>query len=131
VLLFSYKCGIIDIRKLERSFFTMNTLSEYLKEKRASRDLSIRKLAEEAGISHTEVKRIEDGVRRQPSPDVLRKIAAALSAPYEEVMAAAGYIENQPQRVAAAGLTDTDDLSENELAEVNNFIAFLKNKREQ
>jgi transcriptional regulator with XRE-family HTH domain len=107
----------------------MTPLAEYIKEKRTLRDFSIRKLAEEAGISHTEIKRIEDGVRKQPSPDLLRKIAAALNTPYEEVMVAAGYIENQPTIVAAAGLADTNDLSEDELAEVNDFISFIKNKR--
>ena len=55
--------------------------------------LSIRKVAESADISPTEVKRIEDGVRKQPSPQVLRSLAAALNTPYEDLMEAAGYID--------------------------------------
>ncbi len=48
----------------------MSKLGAFIKGKREQRNLSIRKLAETAGISHTEIKRIEDGVRRQPSPQV-------------------------------------------------------------
>ncbi len=46
----------------------MNSLAKYIKEKGALRGYSMRKLAEEANISHTEAKRIEDSVRKQPSP---------------------------------------------------------------
>lgn len=50
----------------------MNELGTYIKEKRTEKGLSIRRLAELAAISHTEVKRIEDGLRKQTSPQVLR-----------------------------------------------------------
>ena len=93
--------------------------------------LSIRKVAESADISHTEVKRIEDGVRKQPSPQVLRSLAAALNTPYEDLMEAAGYIDEAPNAggVTAAGISGTDDLSPEELAQVNEYIEFLKSKR--
>ena len=71
----------------------MNELGTYIREKRTEKGLSIRRLAELADISHTEVKRIEDGLRKQTSPQVLRSIASALGVPYEELMAAAGYID--------------------------------------
>ena len=60
----------------------MNELGTYIKEKRTAKGLSIRRLAELADISHTEVKRIEDGLRKQTSPQVLRSIASALGVPY-------------------------------------------------
>ena len=47
-------------------------LGVYVREKRQEKKLSIRKLAELAGISHTEIKRIEDGTRKQPSPQEWR-----------------------------------------------------------
>ena len=40
----------------------MNKLGTYIKEERTKKGLSIRRLAELADISHTEVKRIEDGL---------------------------------------------------------------------
>ena len=71
----------------------MAELGSYVKKIRLEKGLSIRKVAESADISHTEVKRIEDGVRKQPSPQVLRSLAAALNTPYEDLMEAAGYID--------------------------------------
>jgi len=109
----------------------MAELGEYIKKIRTDKGLSIRKVAETAHISHTEVKRIEDGVRKQPSPQVLRALAAALNTPYEELMEAAGYIDEVPDSggVAAAGIMDSEDLNEEELAQVNDFIKYLKSKR--
>lgn len=106
-------------------------LGSYIKEKRIEQDLSIRKLAELADISHTEIKRIEDGIRKQPSPQVIRAISAALHAPYEEMMAAAGYIDrSSSEGTSVSGLTDTNDLTNEEIAEVNQFIAFIKSRKQ-
>lgn len=111
----------------------MNELGAYIHEKRKEKGLSIRRLAELADISHTEVKRIEDGLRKQTSPQVLRSIAAALGVPYEDLMAAAGYIDEpsaEPESgTVAAGIKDTEDLSQDEIDQVNQYIAFLKSQR--
>lgn len=113
----------------------MSDLGLYIREQRTSKKMSIRKLAEEAGISHTEIKRIEDGLRRQTSPQVLRSISGALNVPYEELMEVAGYIDNNTHStggiVVPAGIMGADDLTEDELTEVNQFIEFLKNKRKK
>lgn len=108
------------------------TLGKYIKEKRTAQKLSIRKLSESADISHTEIKRIEDGVRKQTSPQVLRSLATALNVPYEELMAAAGYIDAphaKEESFAPAGINGAEDLTEEEIKEVNSFIEYLKNKR--
>ena len=111
----------------------MNELGTYKKEKRTEKGLSIRRLAELADISHTEVKRIEDGLRKQTSPQVLRSIASALSVPYEDLMAAAGYIDEPAAEsdggTVVAGIKDTEDLSQEEIDQVNQYIAFLKSRR--
>lgn len=112
----------------------MSELGLYIKEKRKEKGLSIRRLAELSDISHTEVKRIEDGLRKQTSPLVLRSIATALGVQYEELMAAAGYID-EPASVetegftTVAGIKDAEDLSEEEIEQVNQYIEFLKSKR--
>lgn len=111
----------------------MNELGKYIKNIRTEKGLSIRKVSELADISHTEVKRIEDGIRKQPSPQVLRSLAVALYTPYEDLMVAAGYIdeatENDTNSMTAAGINGTNDLSPEELEQVNNYIAFLKSQR--
>lgn len=108
----------------------MSDLGELVKALRTGKEYSIRKLAELSDVSHTEIKRIEDGKRVQPSPKVLRAIANALNTPYADLMAAAHYIEEHPEEsTAAAGIKDTEDLSEDEIAKVNEYIAFLKTQR--
>lgn len=112
----------------------MKPLGEYIRDTRKEKKLSIRKLAELANISHTEVKRIEDGLRKQTSPQVLRSMATALSVPYEDLMSAAGYIDESPTRegfFAPAGISGADDLTEDELVEVNRYIDYIKSKRNQ
>ena len=107
----------------------MSDLGAFIKEKREFRDFSIRKLAELADISHTEIKRIEDGVRKQPSPQVLRSIATALNVSYEEIMAVAGYIDTPQKSVVAASINEDEDLTEDERAKVKEYIAFIKSQR--
>jgi transcriptional regulator with XRE-family HTH domain len=107
----------------------MSELGKYIMMKRTERDYSIRKLAEKANISHTEIKRIEDGVRKQPSPQVIRSIAAALNVPYEEMMAAAGYIDSPENAVVAASIGDDDDLTDDEREKVKEYISFIKSQR--
>ena len=70
-----------------------NHLADFIIKARKEKDLSQRQLAEMAGISNTEVWRIEAGERKNPSPATLKSLAPHLGIPYEELMAAAGYIE--------------------------------------
>lgn len=129
-MLLGYAYAIINEKK---GGIDVNELGVYIKRIRNEKGLSIRKVSELADISHTEVKRIEDGIRKQPSPQVLRSLAIALSTPYEDLMAAAGYIDDIPttdnESTSVAGVSGTEDLSPEELEQVNNYIAFLKSQR--
>jgi len=107
----------------------MSELGVFIKEKRALRELSIRKLAEIAGISHTEIKRIEDGVRKQPSPQVLRAIAEALNVSYDDIMTAAGYIDTPANMLVATKIMDADDLTDEEISKVEDYINYIKSQR--
>lgn len=68
-------------------------LGKFIEILRNEKGLSQRQLAEKAGISHTEVWRLESGERKNPSPPVLKSLAPHLGVPYEELMKKAGYIE--------------------------------------
>ncbi|MEG6615213.1 helix-turn-helix transcriptional regulator [Peptococcaceae bacterium 1198_IL3148] len=78
----------------------MATLGQFVKERRQAKEWSKRKLAIEAGISHTEVHRIENGERQNPSVPVLNALAEALGVAKEEMLQAAGYIDEQDQTVS-------------------------------
>lgn len=116
----------------------MNTLASYMKSKREEQGISIRKLAERAEISHTEIKRIEDGTRKQPSPKILKAISEALNIPYNDIMVAAGYLneaesEDLPMMMTASqsksSALDIAELTESELEDVKRYIAFIKSQR--
>ncbi len=61
---------------------------------------SLREASKKIGISHTYLDTIEKGFDKRskkpvkPSPDTLRMISKAYNYPYEELLKAAGYIDN-------------------------------------
>lgn len=67
-------------------------LNEYIKKLREDKNLSQRRLAQMAGISNTEISRIEKGERQQPSPATLKKLAPCLGIPYTDLLVLAGYL---------------------------------------
>jgi HTH-type transcriptional regulator, competence development regulator len=95
-------------------------LGEELRRLRRTRNLSLRALEKRTGISNAYLSQIETQHVLNPSPHVLRKLATALEVPYEDLLAAAGYVDTQysfPPRIAAllGGVRLTDD-QESELA---------------
>lgn len=69
----------------------INKIGGIIKERRLDRGWSKRALAEKAGISHSEVHRIENGDRENPSVPVLNKLAESLGIPKEDMLRLAGY----------------------------------------
>ena len=69
----------------------MSKVGEYIKERRLAKEWSKRALAEKAGVSHSEVHRIENGERSNPSISMLYALAEALGIPKDEILRQAGY----------------------------------------
>jgi transcriptional regulator with XRE-family HTH domain len=69
-------------------------LGDYLKEQRLAARLSLRQLAEQAGVSNPYLSQIERGLRR-PSADVLQQIAKALRLSAEQVYVRAGLLQTK------------------------------------
>ncbi len=65
----------------------------YIYNLRKDLGLSQRELAHKAGISHTEIYRLEKGERDRPGLDTLKKLAPILNVRVEQLLEAAGYIE--------------------------------------
>jgi transcriptional regulator with XRE-family HTH domain len=61
-------------------------LGEVLKEHRREHGLSLRAFSQVAGISHSEVLRIEKGLRTAPSLHTLIQLADAMKRPLEELL---------------------------------------------
>ena len=70
---------------------TVESLGDYLREQRVSARLSLRQLAEQAGVSNPYLSQIERGLRR-PSADVLQSLAKALRISAEQLYIRAGIV---------------------------------------
>jgi len=70
---------------------TVETLGDYLREQRVSSRLSLRQLAEQAGVSNPYLSQIERGLRR-PSAEVLQQLAKALRVSAEQLYLRAGIV---------------------------------------
>lgn len=117
------------------------SLSEFLREKRKEKDWSQRDLAAASGISNAEISRLEAGKRKEPSASVLQELAKALDTPVEELLKQAGLIEKGETFItqhlsdpissfsASSSYLSIDDLSDDEIDDVKEYIKFLKSKR--
>jgi transcriptional regulator with XRE-family HTH domain len=70
---------------------TVESLGDYLREQRVSAQLSLRQLAEQAGVSNPYLSQIERGLRR-PSAEVLQQLAKALRISAEQLYLRAGLV---------------------------------------
>ena len=82
---------------------TMESLGDYLREQRVANKLSLRQLAEAAGVSNPYLSQIERGLRR-PSADVLQSIATALRISAETLYVRAGILSPDDSEVRSVEL---------------------------
>jgi len=132
----------------------MNCIGDFIKERRLAKDWSKRALAEKAGVSHSEVHRIENGERTNPSVPVLFAIAEALGVPKDEMLRQAGYksddgdapfiekvfpdLKTEKQQQTAQkivdGLSRNGDLNDTDLddlvRQVEMFLEYAKKKKD-
>ena len=79
----------------------MNNLGELFRHIRLSKNWSIRKAAKRMGISYSYLSILEKGIDPRtgkdsnPKPDTLRLISKAYEYPYEELLKAAGYLNDE------------------------------------
>jgi transcriptional regulator with XRE-family HTH domain len=69
----------------------VGSLGDYLKEQRVTAHLSLRQLADQAGVSNPYLSQIERGLRK-PSAEVLQQIAKALRISAEQLYIRAGIL---------------------------------------
>ena len=83
---------------------TVESLGDYLKEQRVASRLSLRQLAEQAGVSNPYLSQIERGLRK-PSAEVLQQIAKALRISAEQLYLRAGILSPEDGLGAPTGST--------------------------
>jgi transcriptional regulator with XRE-family HTH domain len=77
-------------------------LGEFIREQRRVGQISLRKLAEQAGVSNPYLSQIERGLRR-PSAEILQQIARALQISAETLYVQAGILEPRTGEVDVVG----------------------------
>ncbi|HEY0889060.1 MAG TPA: helix-turn-helix transcriptional regulator [Nocardioides sp.] len=87
---------------------TVGALGEYLKEQRVSAQLSLRQLADQAGVSNPYLSQIERGLRK-PSAEVLQQIARALRISAEQLYVRAGILRPEEGAVGSVELAVLGD----------------------
>jgi transcriptional regulator with XRE-family HTH domain len=95
----------------ESSASRLRELGAFIREQRNTAQLSLRTLAERAGISNPYLSQIERGLRR-PSADILQRVADALRISAETLYVQAGILEERRGDLdehirAAADLTES------------------------
>jgi len=85
----------------------MSTIGEYIKAQREQAKISLRQLADSAGVSNPYLSQIERGLRK-PSAEILQQIAKGLRISAEALYVQAGILEDRPadSGVRSALLTD-------------------------
>jgi len=89
---------------------TVESLGDYLREQRVASRLSLRQLAEQAGVSNPYLSQIERGLRR-PSAEVLQQIAKALRISAEQLYIRAGIVSPTPGETTTVELAVLADLA--------------------
>jgi transcriptional regulator with XRE-family HTH domain len=70
-------------------------IGSYIREQREQAKISLRQLAQAAGVSNPYLSQIERGLRR-PSADILQQIARGLRISAEALYVQAGFLEDRP-----------------------------------
>jgi len=90
----------------------VNSIGEYIREQREQARISMRQLAQAAGVSNPYLSQIERGLRK-PSADILQQIAKGLRISAEALYVQAGILED---RASDSGVRDAL-LADSELSE--------------
>jgi len=92
---------------------TVGSLGDYLHDQRRQAQLSLRQLAEQAGVSNPYLSQIERGLRK-PSAEVLQQIAKALRISAETLYVRAGILDPDEDGVRSVELAVISDPGLNE-----------------
>ena len=79
-------------------------IQDKLRSLRKTKELSVKKLSKDSGVSEAYLHQLEYGIRKNPSGDVLRKLALALGATVADLIGAPVTISEEALRDVSASL---------------------------
>jgi transcriptional regulator with XRE-family HTH domain len=77
----------------------VNAIGAYIREQREQAKISMRQLAQAAGVSNPYLSQVERGLRK-PSADILQQIAKGLRTSAEAIYLQAGILEDKPEETS-------------------------------
>ena len=96
------------------------TVGEVIAQARENKGLSQRQLAKIANINNSELSKIESGIRKEPSPKILRKISTVIDVNYSDLMYMIGLgLEVTPLNYFIKSHYSSLNAEELETAEIN------------
>jgi transcriptional regulator with XRE-family HTH domain len=109
---------------------------QWLREKRVAKGFSLRKFAEEVGVSPTYLSHVEQGEADPPTAERVKKMASLLDENADEMIALAGrvpedlpeIIQSHPSRIPEL-LREMDGLTDEQLLVVVNYVRGLKKRK--
>jgi len=110
----------------------MNSIGEYIRQQREQAKISLRQLAEQAGVSNPYLSQVERGLRK-PSADILQQIAKGLRISAEALYVQAGILEDRPgdSGVRSALLTDPQLTERQKQVLIEIYESFTKEAQKQ
>lgn len=107
-----------------------NSLGDFLKASRNAKQLSLRDVERQVGISNAYLSQLESGKIRNPSPNVLHKLASLYNVFYRELMQLAGYPVPEASESSATRLAARiGPVTQEEEQELIDYLAFLRARR--
>ena len=88
----------------------LEALGSYIRDQRRQAELSMRKLADLAGVSNPYLSQIERGLKR-PSAEILQQLARALEVSAESLYVRAGILDEEPESDLIATIRAQSNLS--------------------
>jgi HTH-type transcriptional regulator, competence development regulator len=115
----------------------LSNLGSFLASARQHKQLTLRAVEAETGISNAYISQLETGKIRSPSPTILRKLSDLYNVPYTSVLDLAGYPVPEssnldpPLTNLAARLGPVSSEEVDELADYLKYLRSKQNKRKR
>ncbi|HWF80169.1 MAG TPA: helix-turn-helix transcriptional regulator [Streptosporangiaceae bacterium] len=108
----------------------VSSIGSYIREQREQAKISIRQLAQAAGVSNPYLSQVERGLRR-PSADILQQIAKGLRISAEALYVQAGILDDKPgeRTVTDAIMADTEITERQKQMLIDIYESFRKEVR--